>query len=436
MSLFNTLNTGATGLGAAGLSLSVIGDNIANLSTAGFKRNRANFADMIPGTVGTMSGPGYLGRGVRTAAMVTEFDAGSFRQTGSALDVAVSGVGWFQVSDGNADFYTRDGSFSLDADNYLVTATGLRVQGYAAENDAIGPVVTDLRLNRIAVPPRETTEVTLEANLVPTDPDALVANALQGFAGQLDGSTVSITQVGSAADFSTSLTVFDSLGRPHEAVLVFEMTAEAGSVTDWDYSVVVDGGEADIGGVAGVDGMALEIQSGTLSFDDGVLTTTANPPVAGWDWPGATPFAPNIDLSSMTYSGGEDFAVRNVTQDGVGVGDLARLEVTEEGVVLGQYTNGEQSVLGQLALATFQAESGLERAGGNLFRSTLVSGGPAMSGAGVGTRGTISGYTLEGSNVKLEDEFVSMIQSQRMYQANASVVTTVDETLQELVNLV
>jgi flagellar hook protein FlgE len=442
MSLFNTLNSGATGLGAAGLGLAVIGDNIANLNTTAYKRNRAAFADMLPSTIGTMAGPEAVGRGVRTAAMVTEFETGSLQRTGSALDVAIGGSGWFQINDGRQDLYTRDGSFLMDNDNYIVTSSGHRVQGYLAEDGEIGPIVGDLRIDPNRVPQRETSLIELSANLVdPSEPDALATNALQGFAGQLDGNTVSIGDVSTAADHGTSLTVYDSLGRAHDAVIVFEMVGQTGTVTDWEYSVIIDGGEVDTGGAMGTDGMAFEIQSGTLSFDEAQppetrLTITENPAATGWNWPGATEFTPTVDLSSMTYAGGDEFSVRTIAQDGYGVGDLVRLNIDPQGRIFGQYTNGQEAVLGQFALATFQSESGLRRLGGNTFGASLESGEPAVSAAGTGTRGNITGYALEGSNVVLEDEFVNMIQVQRTYQANASVISTVDETLQALVNLV
>lgn len=438
MSLFNTLRTGATGLGGASLGLQVIGDNIANLNTTGFKRSRATFADMLPGITGAIAGVQAVGRGVRTSNIVTEFETGTLQQTGSALDVAIAGVGYFKVKDGNQEFFTRDGSFMLDENNFLVTAAGHRVQGYSADQGVVSPVLGDIRLDSTSLPPRETTEIMLAANLVdpPDIPTALATNELQAMAGSLDGNTLSITEVANRADHSSSITVYDSIGRPHDAVIIFEMTGQTGTVTDWDYTVVVDGGEAEIGGTLGVDGMALEIASGTLQFDDGALTVSANAFPGGWNWPGAADFQPNIDLTEMSYTGGTSFTVFSVSQDGYGLGALLDVAVDPEGKIVGRYTNGEAQVLAQFALATFEAETGLQKVGGNLFSATLASGEAAISGAGTGTRGSTAGFALEGSNVNLENEFISMIQMQRTYQSNAKVVSTVDETLQALVNIV
>jgi flagellar hook protein FlgE len=436
MSLFNTLRTGATGLGGASLGLEVIGDNIANINTTGFKRNRATFADMLPGITGSINGVRNVGRGVQTANITTEFEGGALQQTGSALDVAIAGVGWFKVQNDNQDFYTRDGSFFLDQDNYLVTAAGHRVQGFGSEQGAISPVLGDIRLDAGSLPPRETTEISLAANLIDPAPGAEATNTLQTLAGQLDGSTVSITNLADQTDHSTSITVYDSVGRPHDAVLMFEMVGQTGNTTNWEYSVVIDGGEAEVGGVMGTDGMALEIRSGTLDITNGVTTVTENPPVGGWQWPGSEPFDPVIDLSDVTYTGGKTFTVLAVEQDGYGLGALLDVAVDSDGRIMGRYTNGEEIALAQFALATFEAEAGLNRVGGNLYSATLASGEAAISAAGTGTRGRVAGFALEGSNVNLEDEFVSMIQMQRTYQSNAKVVSTVDETLQALVNIV
>jgi flagellar hook protein FlgE len=452
MSLFNTLNTGASGLSASGLGLSVIGDNIANLNSFGFKRTRASFADVFPSSVGTLGGVKKMGNGATTSNVSTMFEQGMLSGTGSALDVALTGQGFFQVGDGQQNYYTRDGSFTLDNSDYLVTAGGLRVQGYQATNGVIGNTVGDIQLDTGAFPPQASSEITIDAvfgTSVDFDP-ALPTQDYEAIMGSLDGITNDLNTASDLADFSTSLTVYDSMGRPHDVVVNFEQISEnpAPGGTDWVYSVVIDGGETDVAGA--LPGMALQIESGTLSFDQfGELTNqVADPSLAGWTWPGADPFSPAIDFGFDAITGlsdgsllvgGEDPGLSSVTaisQDGFSVGSLTSLVVDPDGTVRGQYTNGEERALGQVGIATFGAEGGLERLGSNLFQATLASGDPAMGAAGSGSRGSVNGYALERSNVDLEDEFVAMIQTQRSYQANAGVVRTADETLQELVNLV
>lgn len=441
MSLFSTLQTGASGLGASGRSLGVIGDNIANLNTVGYKRNRASFADMLPEGVSGLGGPSQMGRGVTTVGIGSQFTQGTLESTGNPLDMALAGGGFFQVAnaDGN-HLYTRDGSFGLDEQGYVVTGTGLRVQGYNGTPDGtISPVIGDLRLADNPVPPNATSQIALDIVL-----DPATSNGVDYSAFTLDGTTSTIDEASEAADFTTSITVYDSLGRAHDVVVNFEQNPADPS--EWDYSVVIDGSETDVAGA--IEGGALEIGSGTLSFNtDGELVGNTYAAVGGWTWPGSSAFDPEIALGltpggapsegSIINSGaGTGNTLSSISQDGYSVGNLVSVAVDPEGVVVGRYSNGEEIPLGQVAVALFDAEAGLERLGGNLYQETRASGDPALGRAGAGGRGDVVGFALERSNVDLEDEFVDMIRAQRSFQANAGVIRTADETLQELVNLV
>ncbi len=443
MSLFNTLRTGASGLGASGASLGVIGDNIANLNTTGFKRNRANFADMLPGGTFGLGGPQQLGRGAALNSISVQHSQGALQSSGSSLDIAINGAGFFQVKAGSEAFYTRDGTFGLDAEGYMVTPAGYRLQGYGAEDGVVSPVVGDLHIDQRPIPPQVTEQITLSMSFQPQGApyDTFLANAQA--AGSLDGTGIDLDTFSQDMDHSTSVTVYDSLGQPHDALVVFEQTG----LDTWEYSMLIDAGETDVAGA--VDGAAHEVMSGTMTFDtDGQLTgITQATSGAAWSWPGAAPWTPTLDLGmdpatglptdgAAVNNGNDGSATLSVSQDGYAQGNLDNLQVDDEGNILGRYTNGEEIVLGQLAIASFDAEGGLERSGGNLFRATLASGDPALGAPGSGNRGSTVGYALERSNVDLEQEFVDMIQAQRSYQANAGVVSTADETLQELVQLV
>lgn len=443
MSLFNTLQTGASGLGVSGASLGVIGDNIANLNTTGFKRGRANFADMIPGGTFGLAGPQQVGRGAMLNNISTQMSQGALSASGSSLDIAINGSGFFQVSAGSESFYTRDGVFGLDAEGYMTTPSGYRLQGYGAEDGVVSPVVGDLHIDQRPIPPQVTEDITLSLSFAPQEAPYETFLSDAQTAGTLDGTGIDIDTFASDMDHSTSVTVYDSMGQPHDAVVVFEQTGP----NDWSYSMLIDAGETDVAGA--VDGAALEVMSGTMTFDtEGQLSgVTQALSGAAWSWPGADPWTPSLDLGldpvtgdatdgAANATGNGESATLSVSQDGYAQGNLDNLQVDEDGNILGRYTNGEEIVLGQLAIATFDAEGGLERSGGNLFRATLASGDPAMGVPGSGTRGSTMGYALERSNVDLEDEFVDMIQAQRSYQANAGVVSTADETLQELVQLV
>lgn len=444
MSLFNTLRTGASGLGVSGASLGVIGDNIANLNTTGFKRSTANFADMIPGGAFGLAGPQQIGRGAATSSIAVQHSQGALSGTGSALDVAINGRGFFQVNAGDESFYTRDGSFGVDADGFMVTQTGLRLQGYNADAGVVSPVIDDLHIDQAPIAPQVTTTIDLDLTMAPQDASDPYSTELTDAqaAGTLDGTSIDLNTFADDMDHTTSVTVYDSLGQPHDALVVFQEDGPG----QWSYSMLIDAGETDVAGA--IDGGALEVMSGTLSFDtDGQLSSmTQAVSGAAWAWPGADVWTPTLNLG-LDPAGAEtdggininatgDSTTLAVGQDGYAQGTLNNLQVDEDGQILGRYTNGEEIVLGQLAIASFEAEGGLERAGGNMYRATQDSGDPALGVAGTGNRGGTMGYALERSNVDLEDEFVDMIQAQRSYQANAGVVSTADETLQELVQLV
>lgn len=438
MSLFSTLNTGASGLGASSLGLSVIGDNIANLGTTAYKSSGAAFADMLPQTIGGLAGTSQLGTGVIGNSVNTLFSQGSIESSSSSLDVALSGGGFFQVADGSDAYYTRDGSFFLDDESNLVTASGLNVQGYQAEGGNLSTVVGDLQIDAGPLPPQQTSTVSMDIELSPAFDGS---DDLSGAA--LDGASETIEEIADTVDFATSVTIYDSLGQPHDMTLLFEKIGEGPD--EWAWSAVVDAGEAGVG----ADGVALEIAEGSMQFDaDGQLDpasfsqTLVSSPVFG----SAAPFEFTLDLgadgagsivqTAESEDGEGSSTLIGVDQDGYASGQLSSVEVQEDGTLLGRYDNGEELVLGQLAIASFSAEGGLARLGGNLYGATLASGEAALGVAGEGGRGSTVGYALEGSNVDLEDEFVSMIETQRAYQANADVIRAADETLQELVNLV
>ncbi len=437
MSLFNTLQTGASGLGASSLSLGVIGDNIANLGTVGFKRSSATFEDAFPSMIGSSSGISSLGNGSATGGVRAAFMQGLLEPTSSPLDMAISGGGFFPVRAGNQTFFSRDGSFALDADGYLVNSGGLKVQGYQAFDDTISSVVGDLQIATGPVQPQETANITLDVVLASQEDFSTTP-----YAGlTLDGTSIGVDDASAEADFSTSVSVFDSMGRKHDVVINFEQTG----ANDWTWSAVIDAGETDAPGA--IDGMALEISGGTMSFDtSGNLTASTQAPTAiSWLWPGADAFDFTLNtglagaegLARMVGSEPDDTSsVTSLSQDGFGVGNLTSVSVDPDGKVQAMYSNGEERVLGQIALAMFPADTGLLRVGGNLWSETAQSGEPALGVPGTGGRGTTAGYALEKSNVELEDEFVAMISAQRSYQASASVIQTADETLQELVGLV
>lgn len=441
MSLFGTLNTGASGLGASSTAMSVIGDNIANINTVGFKGSRASFEDMLP----NMIGGNQLGMGASVSGTQTLFGQGSLSSSSSALDMAISGKGFFQVSSGQEDFYTRDGSFYMDNDGYVVNGSGHKLQGYNAFDGALTSRVGDLQIDTQPTPSKATETIDIKANFPLGDEPE------DGWGSQLDdadmtgGTDYTWDDLDDMGLESSSITIYDDMGRSHDVVVYFEQISE----TEVQYKVVTATSELDSTADPDDEGYVSELISGTLTFDGTDLESDSQTTTATGSWFGTSSVDFTLDFGrdssgdatgggSMTADGDIDDGMNllSISQDGYASGELSNVQIDEDGNVVANYSNGEEEILGQVALATFAAESFLTRAGGNLFEANAASGDPAMGHPGVGGRGSVNGYALEGSNVELEDQFVAMIQSQRGYQANARVLSTANDTLQELVNLV
>jgi flagellar hook protein FlgE len=444
MSLFSTLNVGASGLGAASTGLGVAGDNIANIGTIGFKQSRASFADFLPQDVFGLSGTSQIGTGVATNTVSTLFGQGTLEESDSSLDMAISGNGFFMVRNGPAEYFTRAGEFYMDDAGYVTTASGLRLQGFPATDGDLSPVIGDLKVSTATLPGAATSSIVMDAVLsAETAPGADLA-ALD-FHGTGAG-TNTIAEAADAADFTTSITVYDSVGVAHDVTVCFERT----DASNWSWRAISDATEVFDGtgtAYSTTDGSAFELASGTATFGtDGTLTGVTQTDTAGWTFFGASAQSIAFDFGIDAATGlpsdgslsmtGSESAVSTLTQDGMTTGELSRLRVEDDGTIVGSYTNGEELTLGQVALATFKADNGLVRLGGTLFAASAYSGEPALGVAGTGGRGTLSGNALEKSNVDLEEQFVNMITMQRSYQASAKVVSAADESLQVLVNLI
>lgn len=414
MSITNSMYIGVSGLDAHGDAISVIGDNIANASTIGYKSQRAEFADLLGGQLGAQR----LGGGVRLAGTDTLFSQGSIQQTGAPLDMAIRGNGFFVVKgnhDGQAgEYYTRDGRFSLDNQGYVVDPSGLRLQGYTI--DASGtrsPTLGDLPIGARQSAPVPTSKSTTGGNL---DATATVGPAFDPL------------NPDKTSNFATSQTVYDSLGKQHHVDIYFREASPG----NWEYHAMVDGGDV----TGGTAGQKVEIAGGTLAFDtSGKLT--AQTPTAGLtaNFAGATP-GQNIqfDFSGMTQTASES-AITSTVLDGRGAGSLTDIEIASDGTVQGVYDNGDKVNIAQVGLADFANDQGLRRAGDQLYESTAASGQAAVDVAGTGGRGAISSGALEASNVDLSTELVTLIAYQRAFQANSKTVTTADEMMTDVTNL-
>lgn len=426
MSILHAMYSGVSGLAAEGEALGVAGDNISNSSTIGFKQSRAVFGDVLGSAMGQNP---TLGAGVKMIRSQQIFAQGTLLNTSQSTDLALSGDGFFVVQgsvDGTSgNFYTRAGQFSLRNDGTLINSEGLSVQGYKSDGaGGYGATLGPLQLPTAALPPKVTTGMNITANL---EANAPVISA------PWDPQNPSTT-----SNFSTSMTVYDSLGVGHNVDVYFRKTNSGA----WDYHALAAGSEV----VGGTAGQAFEFGAGTLSFTPSgalqAVTTSANTvsftgatanqtiafnfgnPIAG----GGT------GLGGTTQFDGKS-SVSAQSQDGYASGDLSGVKVDNDGIVKGVYTNGEQVAIGKLAIAKFRSNDGLGRAGHNLWMATRESGEAALGGAGTGGRAAVVSGALEQSNVDLAGQFVDLIAHQRAFQANSKTITTANEMLEQVVNI-
>jgi flagellar hook protein FlgE len=428
--VLRALYSGVSGLRAEGEAIGVVGDNIANVNTVGFKTQRAVFQDVLGHSILAGTSSALPGSGVRVGDVQQLFTQGSLANTGVSTDIALNGDGFLVVAgtvDGiTGNFYTRAGQLTIDANGYLVNPQSLNVQGYLANpNGTLQAAVSDLRVPTASLSPFATSEISLTANLDSTAEVPTVAFDLADPAG--------------TSNASTSITVFDSLGAARTLDVYFRKTA----ANSYDYFVLAKGD--DLAG--GTPGTFTQVSTGTLAFNtDGALDTATTPDISV-DFAGGATAAQIItmDFGTDIASGGTGLdgttqfasatAVSNQSQNGFASGEFSGLAIDGTGLVQGLYTNGQKIAIGRLAVAKFRSNDGLGRAGQNLWIETRESGTAALGAAGAGGRASVSAGALESSNVDLGEEFVGLIQHQRSFSANSRTITTADEMLQELINI-
>lgn len=550
MGLASSLYSGISGLSVHSERMSVIGNNLANVDTVGFKGGRMDFEDVMSQDFPTAAGISQVGRGVRVAAVFNDFSQGALETTNEATDMAISGNGFFVVKQKGTDaqFYTRAGNFRFDSDGYLVDPHGYVVQGWqverrrtsAASSETVQDlnqtriigVPTDIRLENFQSPPQATSQVTMVTNLDPTkvssannatDPYFAMFSYWNGQAATpLDKSMYA---------YSTSIKIFDEIGAAHTITTYFDQVtlSDAGGYSVWEYMVTCEPQEDGrrlsdgAGNLMNINetGAAGVLMVGTLTFRTGQLvgqsaftlksdaagnTKDLNAwTLANYSTQGYPVFTPNfLGQSNASLDGAinavpieMNFGLRNTdltsngggsitkgwsnsfgalprsaaevgndithvgvlptaknptisalatqsydtggsstlfqSQDGFTAGVLLNISVSRDGIISGRYSNGQNLDLYSLTLATFSNQWGLRRDGGNLFEETRESG-PALTGeAGSTGKGTVDGNSLELSNVDMATEFVRMITTQRGFEANTKVITTVDSLLSEVV---
>ncbi|MBZ0272737.1 flagellar hook protein FlgE [bacterium] len=435
MTVLGSMYAGISGLNSNGVAMEIIGNNIANINTPGFKSSRPDFSDILSKTLATGYG---IGRGSQLEAVTQLFVQGGFQSTETVTDLAIEGNGFFIVKDAtnNGEYYSRAGNFHFDSDGYLTNALGFRVQGFGldAKGNNIG-TLKDVHVSNAPLPPKQTgsgvepgTGVTINANLSSS------ADTLPG------GPAFDVNDPINTSNFVTSITVYDSLGNGHQISAFFRKTAESATGNSWEWYAVTAGEDH----ISGVDTICAQ---GTLEFDtDGALTaettTSSVFDFAGGPTQGQVigfDFGESIAEGGTGFSGstqfGEESALVFQSQDGFAPSYISGIEINDQGIVVGRYANGENIKFAQIGLGRFTTQSRLANVGSNLYQESIQSGPPIIGVASVGGNGRIFSNTLELSNVDIAQQFVAMITTQRGFQANSRSITTSDEMLAELMQI-
>jgi len=417
-----SFRTSLSGLDAASTDLSVIGNNIANASTNGFKESRAEFVDVFATTFSGVSS-NTPGSGVRVATISQQFAQGNVEFTSSNLDLAINGEGLFILDDDGSSAYTRAGAFSTDRDGYVVDSSGRQLQVFSPNDNGTFNTgsLTSLQLVTSDSAPQATTEITAVLNL-----DATQATPTTIPFDEADANTF---------NHSTSTTVFDSLGNGFPATMYY--VAEDPATNTWDVHTFVNGERItptatdsyfSIGfGAAGAFD-EITLSGGTAITGTGISFTGL--PLLN----GSADLELKFDYGATTQFGG-DFAVNALSQDGFASGRLSGLDIDNTGVVFARFTNGQSTELGAVALASFSNTQGLRQLGGTSWSETYASGDRVLGAPGTAGLGSIQSGALEASNVDIAAELVSLITSQRNFQANAQAITTQNEIQQAIINI-
>ncbi|MEX1198441.1 MAG: flagellar hook protein FlgE [Pseudohongiellaceae bacterium] len=383
-----------SGLKASATNLDVIGNNISNSQTVGFKGSKAVFSDVFAGA--------KTGLGTRIAAVMQDFSTGSLESSGRNLDLAIDGEGFFRLIQNEQVVYSRNGQLSLNNEGYLVNAQGARLTGYPGDVGA-GGAPQELQVPSGALQAKASTAVEATFNL-----DARTGVPAVAPFDQDNADTYS---------YANNVTLFDSQGKAHNTTLYFSKTGD----NDWDVRMSRDGEVAP--------------ETGNLTFDEngvndnpGALDFTFTP--GG----GVNPMNISLDLDDTTQFG-SDFELAKMNQDGYAAGSLVGIAIDESGQIVGNYSNEQTQLIGTIAMADFANVEGLNPVGDNAWAETSASG-PALVGlAGSGQLGGIESGVIETSNVDLTRELVDLIIAQRNYQANAQTVKVQEEVLQQAVNM-
>lgn len=424
MGILSSFNIGVSGLHAAGSSMNVIGDNIANAGTFGFKGSRAEFQDVLAKSLKGIDGGDQIGSGTKLAHVTPKFTQGNVQRTESITDLAVNGNGFFVVDSPGGKGFTRDGSFHFDKDGHLINGDGYKVQGFLAnDNGEISQKTGSIKLGNTTIPADPTTEVKVSMNLDSREK-----------AGPFNPQDPENT-----SGYNTSFTVYDNVGSQRLVTVYFNKLAN----NNWEYHAMVDGKDA----AGGVEGTQVEMANGQLQFNAKGELQAEVPALNSFNFNNGA--APGQQISfnfgeSITEGGtgkdastqfGSASSVARHTQDGASAATLTSLSFNDEGTLTAAYDNGQLRDIAQVAVAKFENNEGLYKMGKNLFKETRKSGQGAIGKPGADGRGQVLAKSIELSNVDIADEFIGMMNAQRNFQANTRTITTSDQMLQEVLNI-
>jgi len=429
MSLTGSFYTALSGLSTHGTALSVVGDNISNINTSGFKSSSSEFEDILGQSLSGVQGSNQTGAGTNIQSIDVNYIQGTFATTEISTDVAINGKGFFVVKDPSTNelSYTREGHDHFDSNGYFVTTDGKRIQGFLYDNTGTTLIqsLADIQVNQNSmIPPQVTTTASLILNL-----DSSATPPTGGW---------DITNPTGSSNYSTPIAIYDTLGQRHVIQVFFTNVSTALAPRTWQWNGIIDG--SDVQG--GTSGVYQTFGTGTLVFDaNGVLTSPAAAVAFHDQATNPITFANGVDGtdSTMDFAGttqyGSVSAIQSINQNGYAPGTASNISIDSQGNVTANYTNGQVKKIARLALANFPNINGLQREGSTLFGETVQSGQPLVNKPNEGGMGSITSSMLEESNVDMAGELIKMIVLQRGYQANSKVISTTDEMLNTLINV-
>ena len=424
MGILRSFNIGVTGLNASGQGMGVIGDNISNAGTNGFKSSRAEFQDVLAVSLKGIEGGDQFGAGTKLGHIKSVMTQGDISRTDSVTDLAISGDGFFTVDAGFGRAYTRDGSFHFDKEGQLTTMDGYKILGFQAdEKGKILNKLDPIKLGNTTIQAKATKEIAMSMNLD----------------SRVNKQEFKIENPEKTANFSNSMTVYDNIGTARTVTTYYNKVDN----NQWEYHVAVDGKDVE----GGKPDTMYEMANGKLKFNDkgqleekteGKNSFNFNKGAAQdqkitLNW-GQSIKEGGTGLDASTQFG-SDSAIARHTQDGASAASLTSLSFNDKGILTAVYNNGESRDIAQVAVGKFENNEGLFKMGKNLFKESKGSGQAALGKPGESGRGEVLAKSIELSNVDIANEFVNLMTAQRNFQANAKTLTTADQMLQEVLQI-